>query len=395
MTSFLRVDNTYRAFNSNDIETSHELPSGNYLFRYDEDSGARLEKTNSFIMPDKIYGSVDDRTKRVLHTFQQRSNQTTGVLLSGYKGSGKTLLARSICIQSKLPVIIIDNPYNLVMITDMLSTITTPFLLLIDEFEKKYPAGAEGRGRDLEEQQKAMASFLSFLDGTSNHQRMVVLTVNDSIKVNIHLLSRPGRIFYHYRYTGMTNIEIMSYLKDNLVDQTKLQTLFMELQSLSLTGSLTFDILQAVVEEVNRYPSENPVELLKAMNVGSTDETTFDTYCIVDDVKVDFRGRKTFTVNPFDLELYIRDDIFIPSVKRRKDGKVVKNEDDKDIYSINTELTTDDFLYIKDGLFFYKCNLSPSHQLYNRVMIVLQPKLIANKGWMDSSSTTHSPLPSF
>jgi hypothetical protein len=411
MTNFLRIDSTYRILADGEIETSGILPVGNYLFRYDEKKGVWLEKTDSFTMPEKVYGSLGERTKRILYSFDQRKNQTTGVLLSGYKGSGKTLLARNLCIEAKLPVIIIDTPYNLSLITDVLSSISVPFVLLIDEFEKKYPsADDDHRRRDAEELEKASASFLSFLDGTSNFQRLVVLTVNNSYKVNSHLLSRPGRVFYHYTYTGMSKDEITSYLDDKLVNKDKLQLLRNEIDSLAIMGSLTFDILQAIVEEVNRYPDVNVHQLLKPMNIGLvTENLRFDVFCIIDGIRVEFDGGKTWVGNPFEIDMYVGQHIVIPG-KDKKDAKkgkisaenapefirdlVAAAGETKPKYRgastvyLRANIQPEDFMFVKNGLFVYKCSVESASEPFfsgKSVEIVLKPNLRMAGGWLTTS----------
>lgn len=405
MTNFLRIDNTYRILTDGEIETSDALPIANYLFRYDEKKGVWLEKTDSFTIPEKVYGSLGDRTKRILYSFDQRKNQTTGVLLSGYKGSGKTLLARNLCIEANLPVISIDTPYNLSLITDVLATISVPFVLLIDEFEKKYPSADDNhRRRDAEDLEKASASFLSFLDGTSNFQRLVVLTVNNSYKVNPHLLSRPGRVFYHYTYTGMSKDEITSYLDDKLTNKDKLQILRNEIDSLAVMGSLTFDILQAIVEEVNRYPDVNVHELLKPMNIGLvTDNLRFDVFCTVDGNRMDFDGGKSWVGNPFEIDMYIGQHIVIPTLGNNKKGgkinisslpekkhiaKPADMEKDSSTVYLRANIQPEDFLFVKNGLFVYKCSTDSNSEPFfsgKRVEVVLKPNLRMGGGWLTNS----------
>jgi hypothetical protein len=67
------------------------LPPGNYIVQFDQQSGEYfLETVDNFTIPTKLYGNVFDQAERIISTFMDRPN-TTGVLLTGEKGSGKAL----------------------------------------------------------------------------------------------------------------------------------------------------------------------------------------------------------------------------------------------------------------------------------------------------------------
>lgn len=75
--------------------------------------GIFLERTDDFILPEKLYGSFPEKGKRFFETFKSRK-RSTGVLLAGEKGSGKTLLATDICVRAlreDIPVVIINSPW--------------------------------------------------------------------------------------------------------------------------------------------------------------------------------------------------------------------------------------------------------------------------------------------
>jgi len=87
--------------------------------------------------------------------------------------------------------------------------------------------------------------------------------VNNTFKVNSHMLNRPGRIFYHIRYRGLEQAAVREYCADNLKDPTQLDGL---LEVAGTLDSFNFDMLKALVEEMNRY-SETAKQSAQMLNM--------------------------------------------------------------------------------------------------------------------------------
>jgi SpoVK/Ycf46/Vps4 family AAA+-type ATPase len=60
-----------------------------------------------------------------------------GVLLSGPKGTGKTVEAKSICVKSNMPIILLTEAFNDCNFLEFFESIKTPSIIFIDEFEKR------------------------------------------------------------------------------------------------------------------------------------------------------------------------------------------------------------------------------------------------------------------
>lgn len=229
------------------------LPAGNYVIRHHPMRGFYFESIPAFEMPAKLYGNTVRHAERIIRTFMDRP-ATTGVLLAGEKGSGKTLLAKQLAISCaamhNIPCITISQPLTGENFNSLLQGIEQPCMLFFDEFEKVYA--------DPEAQQ----ALLTLMDGVFSSKKLFVLTVNDSYKVNDHMKNRPGRLFYAVNYEGLDDEFIAEYCADNL--KNKINADGVRLIA-SMFYRFNFDMLKAMVEEMNRY-DETAQQVVKLLN---------------------------------------------------------------------------------------------------------------------------------
>jgi hypothetical protein len=251
MAYFLKNGNSFRVSSKEALDLHENLPGGNYTVAQDMFGNFYLERIDDFEIPSKLYGNTLRHTDRIINTFKERPQQT-GVLLNGEKGSGKTLLAKNICSElakEGVPTIVINRDWKGDGFFKLLQDIEQPCIVLFDEFEKVYNS-------DDQEQ------ILTLLDGVFNSKKLYMMTVNDKWRVNQHMRNRPGRLFYLIDFKGLDQSFIREYCEDRLnekkyIDQIcSLTTLF---------GEFNFDMLKALVEEMNRY-NESPSEALEMLN---------------------------------------------------------------------------------------------------------------------------------
>ena len=79
------------------VAVDKQLPVGTYTVKYHPDEGFYLEPIDDFDLPPKLYGELQENADRITSTFMSREG-STGVLLAGEKGSGKTLLAKKLSL---------------------------------------------------------------------------------------------------------------------------------------------------------------------------------------------------------------------------------------------------------------------------------------------------------
>ena len=252
MSYFLKSGISFRVTSKEAMDLHEQLPAGNFTIKENPMSGELyLEQIVSFEIKGKRYGDLDKNTARIFNTFMDRS-ASTGVMLTGEKGSGKSLLAKALSIHAAEhghPTIVINNAWTGDKFNALIQAIEQPCVVLFDEFEKVYDSN----------EQEAM---LTLLDGVFPSKKLFVITCNDKWRVDSHMRNRPGRIYYMLDYTGLTQDFIIEYCEDNLNAKehiTKICSIAM------LFNQFNFDMLKALVEEMNRY-NETPEEALKMLN---------------------------------------------------------------------------------------------------------------------------------
>jgi hypothetical protein len=181
-------------------------------------------------------------------------------MLVGEKGSGKTLLSKNICVElakQNVPTIVINHPWHGDKFNTLIQSIQQPCIVMFDEFEKVYNS-------DEQEQ------LLTLLDGIYSTKKLFLLTSNDKWRVDSHMRNRPGRIFYMVDFKGLDETFIREYCYDNLLSDTKTVDTIVSIAS--VFGAFNFDMLKALIEEMNRY-GETPQEAMRILNV----KAEFDT----------------------------------------------------------------------------------------------------------------------
>lgn len=234
------------------MDLHEQLPVGNYTVKYDKmQSRFYLDQIESFSNKGKVYGDTMQSVHRVLKTFESRPS-STGVMLNGEKGSGKTLMAKllsSTAAEQGIPTIVINAPWCGEEFNMFMQMIEQPIVILFDEFEKVY---------DKDDQEK----LLTLLDGVYPSKKLFVLTCNDKWRVDSHMRNRPGRIFYMLDYKGLDQEFIIEYCEDNLNNKTHISTIC---KIGMMFAQFNFDMLKALVEEMNRF-NETPQESMKMLN---------------------------------------------------------------------------------------------------------------------------------
>jgi len=241
------------------------LAAAVYEVGYNQDEGYHLVfKHTNFSMPEKVYNfnnsDVKSDLEEIFLTRFKQGSSNLGVLLLGEKGTGKSLLLKrtaNLALLANLPVIMVENSFPTESLANYLSSIPDECVVMFDEFEKKFNPNGNS--------DQAQSGLLSFMDGTSTHKKLIVLTANNEQSINPFFINRPSRIRYCINYTELTREFIEQFLQENLLHKEAIETL---LNELDLVESVNFDLLNTIVNEINiMYPNESIKAILKILNI--------------------------------------------------------------------------------------------------------------------------------
>lgn len=228
-----------------------------YTIEIDRYTDSISLKINSELsLPTKIYNTTENNKfiKKVLNHEKISTDGVTGVMLSGLKGSGKTVMMKQIASESNLPIILVDKGFRPSMLKKLFSLLQeTECCFVFDEIDKL--------GEDYDD-----TYLLQVLDGAATAgKHLAVFTCNDESEINDCLKDRCSRIHYWKRFGEMPNSMILSILKDNLKDAKKIAETAQFIQK--NFAVISFDNVVSFVNEINNYPEESLDELFNDMNL--------------------------------------------------------------------------------------------------------------------------------
>lgn len=261
LTKFAYTPTTVSIFQEQEGTVLSELTPGVYELKQSMTGLYLARKGKNFAMPPKLYGNIQPRADKVLRAYQYRT-KSTGVMLLGDKGCGKTelmkLTANDAINKLGLPVIQITEPFPASAIQGFLAQ-CGPVCVIFDEFAKIYERYATD-----DQKGDPQADLLSMFDGFGCHKNLNIITENDRSKINSYMKNRPGRFYYRWEYGKLDISVIEEYCLEKGVNHTFLSDLVVARNASDL---FSFDIMQAVVAEHLQYPEETFKNVVADMNV--------------------------------------------------------------------------------------------------------------------------------
>lgn len=254
---FIKVGNSI-SFRTNTDGLDYDLkPKVVYTVTYDSyNDELSFSEAPNLILPEKVYSTDSDSKflNKVLNHYNNSKNGITGVMLSGLKGSGKTVMCKKIALDSNLPIILIDQalrPRILVKLFNMLAD--TDVCIIMDEVDKL--------GEDYDD-----SYLLKILDGiNTSGKKLMLFTCNDTEHINEYLFNRCSRIRYWREFEEIGKDLIKVILEDKLNDKDEINSVTDFI--INNFDCISFDNVYSFVEEVNENPKDTFEELFGDMNL--------------------------------------------------------------------------------------------------------------------------------
>lgn len=309
--SWINTGTTYRRMEG-DICNIDTIPFGVYEVDLSITGWSLTKIADKFTFNYKLYDIQNDFLKYITKTYNS-TNGNLGVLMSGTRGSGKSVSSKLLANSLELPIIIVKSmgDKNEEMFS-YLASFNFDCLFFFDEFEKQF--------------NEHDSTILQFMDGiyTSEYRRVFLLTTNH-LTVNENLLSRPSRIRYVRQFGNLDKNIVDEYLEDNLNDKTNKTLLLDYIDTLTIS---TIDILKSIVEEANIHGVETFLEMKNSFNVQTAKYHYNLSYgCAPKDTVV----KRNFTIETFLKEKKSWDNRFVLRDKRDSELAAATSDEEKRI----------------------------------------------------------------
>ena len=235
----------------------YDLVNGKvYNLKWDRYNGmSYFEEDGSLSLPSKVYTTKSDDIfiKRVNTYFQKTSKLSTGVMLSGIKGTGKTVMAKVIAKNSNLPIIVVDEDYPTGRINDFFRKFETPVTIIFDEVDKHW---------DTE-------NLLGWLDGVqTNAKKLVLFTCNNEDRVNDYLKDRCSRVRYIRHFEANDSARFLrEILRDKGIAEDNIENTYTFI--VNNFGLLSIDNILSFIDEKLLFPELSNEEIFNDMNISS------------------------------------------------------------------------------------------------------------------------------
>lgn len=232
----------YNVYGSS-IQTYDKLPANTYQVCFNDREGFYLIAHSDLNVTEKVYGSCLEKIDKTLKSFAAMS-RNMGVILSGPKGSGKSVFARMLAVKAHeigLPVLLVTEAMG--GLSGFISSIQQECIVIFDEFEKVF-------NMDTHSGESIQHELLSLFDGLDNGKKLYIITCNNTRGLSSYMLNRPGRFHYHFIVSGPDDEAVREYMQDHLNPEA--QQYVEDVVELARNIECTYDILRAISFELNQ-----------------------------------------------------------------------------------------------------------------------------------------------
>lgn len=231
-------------------------PGEVYTLKYDDwTATSYFEITPTFTIPERYKPNEEEQNffDRILKYYNTTDKKTTGVMLKGLKGSGKTVGSKKLAFDSKLPIVIVDTQYPAKRLASFCEKFTTPICMLFDEVEKN-------------QRYWDTTYMLQWLDGLNETcKKLVIFTCNDDKECSEFLKDRCSRVRYVRNYKQLSSDIVETICNEEFDDKEK--ALDVSIYIYNNFKTLSYDNIYSFIEEIKLNPDVNLNELMDSLNI--------------------------------------------------------------------------------------------------------------------------------
>ena len=210
------------------------------------------QKEYNYKVPPKLYGNMQNYVDFYWKSFE-RTKFVGGLMLTGQKGSGKTMIAATLCNMA------INRGLRVVEITN--TTFSTELLRFIDDLDKVVLFFDEfGKNFNTRQQDK----MLTLLSNISGKERLIFITENVPQRISEFIRNRPGRVKYSMHFNKLPMNVVEEYCDEFNVEESFYKEFLSAYKSII---TFQFDHLIAIVEEHINNPMMKFDELVELLNI--------------------------------------------------------------------------------------------------------------------------------
>lgn len=235
------------------------VPAGYYRIGFNPDAGQfYLAEVDSLQVAEKVYGNLLEHLPRIEAAFNEITDKPMSVMLEGLKGSGKSLLMKTLAkrfVENEDGIVLMCNsPFTGDAYFEFLQKISQKKIVLMDEFDKVY------------NDKDARNNILTLLDGNFASHTMFILTMNAGLASgNFEFFhNRPGRVMFNIKFRGVPIEAIQAYAEDHLLDKSKVADVVTFVKRFT---DFNMDMLSKLINEINYCPNLSLEQISEYLNV--------------------------------------------------------------------------------------------------------------------------------
>lgn len=230
------------------------IPPHVYRLHFGENGLDLVKERPKFDTPAKTYGEHARNRDAIFGEFK-RTEGTLGVMLTGMRGAGKSLLGEDLsnrCISADLPVLLVTEPIPAAALKAVIEIIGA-CAVYFDEYGKVYDKNERER-------------MLTLFSDTSLKKVLFIVTGNEFDEMSKYMYSRPGRFRYHIHFGSLKTDVVHEMGEEHKLSQPMLEYM----NAYVATRTVSFDILNVLMPLAAKAQSPDEFDkLLEVLNVPS------------------------------------------------------------------------------------------------------------------------------